>query len=148
MRKKTTTKTPQKYEIDPYYDTPEWRDLRMRVCQRDKHLCQYCGDRGFQADHIVPRKRGGPDTMKNLVCCCHTCNKTALNSTFVSFSAKKRWLLVARGIVEKPPVKPFVRHQKTYLERKPPKRGLLRQKLAEKNNPDHFQMESLLKSQS
>jgi hypothetical protein len=37
--------------------------------------CAYCGsDQNLQWEHIVPRSRGGPDTIDNLVLSCATCN--------------------------------------------------------------------------
>jgi hypothetical protein len=61
------TKKPSKlrgssrHAIDPYYDSVEWRTLRKLTLQRDQHLCQYCGSIAHQADHVIPRRRGGPD---------------------------------------------------------------------------------------
>ena len=66
-----------------------WRKLRKMVLARDP-LCkiqELCGPRAGQpfpapsrvADHIVPRARGGEDTMENLRGCCKACHdwKTA-----------------------------------------------------------------------
>ena len=37
---------------------------------------RYCGitDGPFHVDHIVPRVKGGPDTLDNLVVACASCN--------------------------------------------------------------------------
>lgn len=132
--------------IDPYYESKEWRELRKAVCQRDKHICQYCGSTGHQADHVIPRRKGGPDTMSNLVCACRDCNKIVMGSLFPSFEAKKAWILSSRG---KPIPAPRVQsREKTYLLRKPPKRNSLRQRLADKHRPDHYREELLVTSQS
>lgn len=53
--------------------------IRFQVFQRDNFTCQYCGNtpaRGalLEADHIVPRAKGGPDTLENLVTACWECN--------------------------------------------------------------------------
>jgi 5-methylcytosine-specific restriction endonuclease McrA len=49
---------------------------------RDDHQCQYCG-RGanelksreeLTRDHIIPKKRGGPNTWENMVTSCSSCN--------------------------------------------------------------------------
>lgn len=52
--------------------------LRFRVFQRDGYTCQYCGrsapDVELHADHIVPRSKGGPDTLENLRTACRDCN--------------------------------------------------------------------------
>jgi 5-methylcytosine-specific restriction endonuclease McrA len=87
---------PSKYRIDPFYETPFWRALRARVLSRDQNRCRYCGDAATQADHVMPRAKGGADAMENLVACCATCNKTAAGNLFPSFSAKKAWVLANR----------------------------------------------------
>jgi len=41
--------------------------------------CCYCGDRDrdrLSADHLLPTKRGGPDTGDNLVWACRSCNSS------------------------------------------------------------------------
>ena len=90
--------TSTKYKIDPYYDSAAWRALRLDVLKRDNHVCQYCGARAHQADHIVPRKRGGADTLTNLVACCMTCNKTAGGKLFPSVEAKRQYIRKNRGL--------------------------------------------------
>ena len=43
-------------------------------------ICVYCG-RGpaqgmlLEADHVIPRAEGGPDTLANLVTACQDCNR-------------------------------------------------------------------------
>ena len=141
-------KKSSKYEIDPYYDTPEWRDLRRETLHRYKHICQYCGERAFQADHVIPRKKKGPDNLSNLVACCATCNQIAGNSLFVSFEAKKAWVRVQRGMQKptKRPVKPRVAKNHRTATFGKTKRGSLRSKLAAKNNPELYQIETLLRN--
>ena len=63
---------------------------------RDKHICQYCGDRAHQADHVIPRKAGGYDLPENLVAACSSCNRIAGNNRFPSFEEKKAWILSHR----------------------------------------------------
>ena len=39
--------------------------------------CAYCGSREYLAvDHLVPRKRGGPDAGDNMVWACRSCNSS------------------------------------------------------------------------
>lgn len=39
------------------------------------NACAYCGaTEGLQWDHIIPKSRGGPDTIDNLVLACGPCN--------------------------------------------------------------------------
>jgi 5-methylcytosine-specific restriction endonuclease McrA len=54
------------------------------VFVRDKYCCVYCGldmmvigNRWdlFAADHLVPKAKGGPDTLTNLVTACLGCNR-------------------------------------------------------------------------
>ena len=88
--------------MDPYYNTESWKQKRLYVCRRDGERCQYCGNIGaFMADHIIPRKRGGSDKVKNLVCCCGRCNKLAGNRVFDSFEEKKTWILSERDRLAK-----------------------------------------------
>lgn len=48
---------------------------RKNVMRRDRHRCQYCGDREtLTIDHVLPRSRGGRDTWENLVTACIPCN--------------------------------------------------------------------------
>jgi 5-methylcytosine-specific restriction endonuclease McrA len=53
---------------DPFYKTPAWRRLRAAVIKRSRGRCEVpgCTDRGVVVNHVVSRRRGGPDTMSNL----------------------------------------------------------------------------------
>jgi hypothetical protein len=81
-----------RFKLDPYYDSKAWRELRAQVLERDKYTCQYCGEVGHQADHVLPRLHGGADDLENLVACCGRCNRTAKNSRFASFAEKQEWI--------------------------------------------------------
>lgn len=51
--------------------------LRQSIFKRDGRVCWYCGDdqaRMYIVEHIVPRRRGGPDHPANLVVACQSCN--------------------------------------------------------------------------
>jgi 5-methylcytosine-specific restriction endonuclease McrA len=52
---------------------------RAVVFARDGFVCQYCGCRVSMRtgtrDHVVPRSRGGPDLLSNVVTACGTCNR-------------------------------------------------------------------------
>lgn len=56
----------------------EWRSLRLRVFERDKYVCQYCGCHvdNPECDHVTPRSRGGESSMENLVTACPSCNRS------------------------------------------------------------------------
>lgn len=54
--------------------------LRFDVFARDGFRCRYCGrgpEQGvyLEADHVIPRSEGGPDTLANLVTACWDCNR-------------------------------------------------------------------------
>lgn len=51
-----------------------WKKQRLRVLARDNYICAYCGNRANEADHIIPKVKGGDDSMENLVAACRECN--------------------------------------------------------------------------
>jgi hypothetical protein len=58
-----------------FYDTQAWRRLRA-ACLAQHPICATagCGQRSVVADHVLPRSRGGADTLDNLVGRCITCH--------------------------------------------------------------------------
>ena len=56
-------------------------DLRNRVAERAYHVCEYCLIHeddvfwGFETDHVISRKHGGPATLDNLAWACACCNR-------------------------------------------------------------------------
>lgn len=88
--------------IPSYYFTKGWYKVRAKALKRDGYTCQYCGDKATTADHIVPRSKGGPNTMANLVACCSRCNEIAGGREFADFQAKKRYVVRVRKFA--PPV--------------------------------------------
>lgn len=67
---------------DPFYQLPEWRALRAACLERDGYQCTMADcptpDRGrggvLIADHITPRREGGPDELWNLRTLCSFCD--------------------------------------------------------------------------
>ena len=55
----------------------------IREWQREHQLpkeCAFCGTRtGLQADHLIPRSRGGADSADNMVWSCESCNASRGN---------------------------------------------------------------------
>lgn len=55
-----------------------WQRLRLMVLHRDPFCRDYfgigCHDPSTQVDHIIPRSRGGDDTMENLQGLCAACH--------------------------------------------------------------------------
>jgi hypothetical protein len=123
-----------------FYRSAQWRGLRGYVLKRDGDTCQYCGSRAIQADHVIPRKAGGPDEVSNLVACCTSCNATAGGNVFISFDEKKTWILTMRKIEPPRPTR-FVLNDEPKRTKAPvvQKRRLtgLRKTLALKNQPEH-----------
>lgn len=56
---------------------PRVKLTKREVFRRDKHTCQYCGQRAHQLtiDHVVPRRHGGDYTWSNVVAACAPCNR-------------------------------------------------------------------------
>lgn len=60
----------------------DWRALSEECKQRDGYKCTQCGAKGWQsggnatlqACHIVPKSRGGSDTLGNLTTKCVACH--------------------------------------------------------------------------
>jgi hypothetical protein len=62
---------PSRTKIDP--------GLRSAVIQKYPNRCAYCGKRIFKSnitvDHVLPRVRGGTETLENLLPACRDCNQ-------------------------------------------------------------------------
>jgi 5-methylcytosine-specific restriction endonuclease McrA len=58
-------------------DPAVWEKLRVECLRRDKWTCQGCGRQGarLHAHHVIPRYRGGPDVLDNLIAVCTKCHK-------------------------------------------------------------------------
>ena len=71
-------KRPERQPSDPtsYRNKGRWQRLRSKVLMRDNYTCVYCGkaSANLHCDHVLPRSRGGPDSMENLVAACPRCN--------------------------------------------------------------------------
>jgi 5-methylcytosine-specific restriction endonuclease McrA len=61
-------------QADPFYLSKEWKALRLAVLRRDGFACVFCGARASIADHIVSRRAGGEDAMRNLRSLCPSCD--------------------------------------------------------------------------
>ena len=62
-------------------------ELRQQVRERADYLCEYCHSSEeasaarFEIDHILPRSKGGSDTLDNLALACQRCNAYRYNFT-------------------------------------------------------------------
>jgi len=65
------------------FGTKRWSSIRKKVLERDYYVCQMCRKSYFdekltlQAHHIKSRRKGGKDTLSNLITLCMKCHDTA-----------------------------------------------------------------------
>ena len=52
----------------------QWKKQRLRVLRRDNYVCRYCNGVANEADHVIPKVKGGDDSLDNLVAACRICN--------------------------------------------------------------------------
>lgn len=82
VAEKIASLVPQNMEED-YFSDPEKRPI---IFERDKWLCQYCGDRVSQEnvtlDHFIPQSKGGKHNKENLRTCCLVCNGIKSGKTY------------------------------------------------------------------
>jgi hypothetical protein len=59
--------------------SPEWRERRREILERDGFECQECGDdsEGLHVHHITPVSDGGSDDDENLRTLCPSCHRKA-----------------------------------------------------------------------
>ncbi len=75
---------PSVVRLTKYVHVPYRREAtltRRGVFLRDRHLCQYCGKRAENIDHVVPKSRGGEHCWDNVVAACRRCNTAKRNRT-------------------------------------------------------------------
>ncbi|HET7345600.1 MAG TPA: HNH endonuclease [Nitrososphaeraceae archaeon] len=70
----------------------EYQVLRYQVLKRDNYTCQYCKKHFETLDvhHIIPYRKGGPDTLDNLVSLCPTCHKIIEPATAKGYKRSKK----------------------------------------------------------
>lgn len=70
-------------EEEDYFTDPE---RRKEVFARDKHTCQYCGEKVMSEnaalDHYIPQCKGGLHTKENLRASCLLCNSIKSGKTY------------------------------------------------------------------
>jgi CRISPR/Cas system Type II protein with McrA/HNH and RuvC-like nuclease domain len=53
------------------------RMWRRSIREKWENRCAYCeSEDNLTLDHIVPQSKGGSDTTRNVVACCHSCNQS------------------------------------------------------------------------
>ena len=56
-------------------DAEHYRQLKLKILERDAWRCQYCGRRDeLQIHHIVYRSHSGADCEENLIVLCGGCH--------------------------------------------------------------------------
>lgn len=57
---------------------------KKNILVRDKYICAYCGEKGTEVDHVIPKSHGkefSGITWENCVCSCSKCNREKANRT-------------------------------------------------------------------
>lgn len=68
----------------------DWRALRAACLARDP-ICRLCGERkATHADHVVPKRAGGRDVIKNLQGTCHRCHSAKTAASDGGFGNPRR----------------------------------------------------------
>ena len=80
----------KQYQHGPLYNT----HLRAYIRELWGHRCAYCGKAAwesqarFEIDHVVPRSKGGPTNVGNLVWACRGCNQAKADKDVDAFLAE------------------------------------------------------------
>jgi len=68
---------------EDYFNDPE---KRREIFERDKWICQYCGEKvtpkNATLDHFIPQSKGGKHNKQNLRTCCLICNSIKSGKTY------------------------------------------------------------------
>ena len=59
--------------------------LKSFIFNRFNNKCVYCGSKAEEIDHIIPRAKGGTNSVYNLVASCRACNEKKSNLTLKAF---------------------------------------------------------------
>lgn len=57
------------------------KGYKAEVWERDFNRCRFCGSKGskknpLQIHHIIPKSKGGANTLKNCMLICSNCHRT------------------------------------------------------------------------
>ncbi len=72
------------------YQNGDLKDIKLRdfIFQKYNYKCVYCGKKGEEIEHIVPKSKGGTNSVKNLTLSCRECNIAKGNLTLEAFGKK------------------------------------------------------------
>ncbi|MHB9070950.1 MAG: type II CRISPR RNA-guided endonuclease Cas9 [Sedimentisphaerales bacterium] len=75
--------------------------LRVRLCRQQREMCAYSGNvitdkmaaegNGLEIDHVVPRSKGGDNSMSNLVLCYSTANQGKKDRTPIDWLSEEEF---------------------------------------------------------
>jgi len=72
-----------------FYRSAQWRELRLKIIERDKFKCQFCGKDGtiktLQVHHIIPTNIKLNFEENNLITCCRKCHSTIDSATQLGY---------------------------------------------------------------
>jgi len=92
-------------------------EVKEYLLYRYNHTCQYCKgvskDHILEIEHIVPKSKGGTNSIGNLTLACSSCNRHKNNHTL------KDWLEINRGL-KTPLAKARVRNIPSVISRRKP----------------------------
>ena len=69
------------YQQGPLYQNK----LGDFIFSRSNGKCSYCGAKAEEVDHIIPRSKGGTNSVNNLTATCRGCNEKKYNLTLKAF---------------------------------------------------------------
>jgi HNH endonuclease len=59
--------------------------LKSFIFSRSNGKCVYCGAKATEIDHVIPKAKGGTNSVYNLVASCRSCNEKKSNKTLKEF---------------------------------------------------------------
>ena len=87
------------------HGTLEGTEIREYLLDKYGHVCRYCrgvsGDPILEWEHIVPKSKGGSDSVKNATLSCSRCNRDKGDSLLDDWEAKEALILNDPGTSEK-----------------------------------------------
>jgi hypothetical protein len=108
--------SPQDYLFNLYVTNGSQakRLWRQQIKEKWDHKCAYCDStENLTIDHIVPQSKGGTNTAKNVVCCCHSCNHSKSHTPWEEwyssqeFFSTDRYEKIKEWIKPDPPIDLF-----------------------------------------
>ncbi len=75
----------------------------QKLVKEASEICAYCGcqESALQWEHIIPKSRGGPDTIDNMVLCCQKCNCSKSDKDPFEWYGKEKRYEVPRLVLGK-----------------------------------------------